>query len=221
MRATSRLPIGDPTMSNQTARKPRVLVLEGLSGSSRCVSRAGGDPIVVNPRDAKAVAQALAAGFDALLLTGGGDVDPRLYGEKPVKQVYGVSETRDRTEWEALDRAAELGVPVLGICRGMQLIAVRNGGRLRQHVRGHRGMDHLVFSEPASRFREIVGGNGVGYFVSLHHQVVLRTGGQGLRVAARATGGTIEAVESKDGRVLGVQFHPEYDAATNDRSRKI
>lgn len=210
-------------MSNQQQNRtgrPRVLVLEGLSGAARCVSRAGGDPIVVNPRNVDEVDEALANGFDALLLTGGGDVDPRLYGEKPRAEVYGVSEVRDMTEWNALDRAAELGVPVLGICRGSQLMAVHNGGRLRQHIGGHRGMSHLVFSEPGSKFRAVLGGNGTGYFVSLHHQVVLRTG-QGWRVAARAVGGTIEAVESKDGRCLGVQFHPEMDYATNDRSRRI
>jgi putative glutamine amidotransferase len=203
------------------ARAPRVLVLEGLSGAARCVRRAGGDPISVRPTDVAAVEQALAEPFDALLLTGGGDVDPRLYGEKPHKQVYGVNETRDRMEWEALNRAEELGVPVLGICRGAQLMAVWNGGRLRQHITGHRGIDHLVFGEAGSRFRRTLGtSNGAGYFVSLHHQVVTRTG-PGFRVAARAVGGTIEAIESRDGRQLGVQFHPEMDYGTNEGSRRI
>jgi putative glutamine amidotransferase len=202
-------------------RKPRVLVLEGLSGAARCVVRAGGDPIVVNPRDVKGAEKAFADGFDALLLTGGGDVDPRLYGEKPHKRVYGVSETRDYVEWNALDRADELGVPVLGICRGSQLMAVWNGGLLRQHIEGHRGIDHLVFAETGTRYRRTLGGsNGTGYFVSLHHQVVLRTG-PGWRVAARAVGGTIEAIESKDNRCLGVQFHPEMDYGRNEGSRRI
>lgn len=208
-----------PKNRNGEDRAPRVLVLEGLSGSSRCVVRAGGEPIAVNPRNVEAVDDALANGFDALLLTGGGDVDPRLYGEKPRREVYGVSETRDYTEWLALDRAAELGVPVLGICRGMQLMAVHNGGRLKQHVVGHRGIDHVVFTETSSKLRRTLDAP-VASFVSLHHQVVLRTG-NGFRVAARAAGGSIEAVESRDGRCLGVQFHPEMDYSTNAASRLI
>jgi len=207
------------TRKTREDRAPRILVLEGLSGAARCVRRAGGDPIVVNPRNVDEVEAALAAGFDGLLLTGGGDVDPRLYGEKPHRQVYGVSETRDRTEWLALDRADELGVPVLGICRGSQLMAVWNGGRLRQHITGHRGIDHVVFTDARSTFRRTID-SATGTFVSLHHQVVTRTG-PGWRVAARAVGGTIEAIESKDGRCLGVQFHPEMDYGTNEPSRRI
>lgn len=199
--------------------RPRILVVEGLSGASRCVELSGGKAITVNPRDLWVMDEALLDGFHGLLLTGGGDVDPRLYGEKPHKDVYGVSEVRDYAEWMALDRARELDVPVLGICRGSQLMAVHNGGRLKQHVEGHRGMDHLVFGEPGSLFRRVIR-HERGFFRSLHHQVVLRTGA-GWRVAARASRGTIEAIESRDGRCLGVQFHPEMDYGTNLESRLI
>jgi putative glutamine amidotransferase len=205
-----------PTKIN---RKPRILVLEGLSGAARCIRLAGGEAITVSPRDMDAIDEALAAKFDGLLLTGGGDVDPRLYGEKPHKKVYGVNEVRDYTEWTALDRAAELDVPVMGICRGHQLMTVHNGGALRQHIGGHRGIDHLVFGESGSRFRRVIKAEH-GYFVSLHHQVVKRTG-DGWRVAARAKDGCIEAVESKDGRCLGVQFHPEMDHGVNEHSRLL
>jgi putative glutamine amidotransferase len=93
-------------MSKPTnTRRPRILVLEGLHGAASCVERAGGEAIVVSPRNVQAVDEALAVGFDGLLLTGGGDVDPRLYGEKPHKKVYGVSETRDYTEWWAFGHA--------------------------------------------------------------------------------------------------------------------
>jgi putative glutamine amidotransferase len=200
-------------------RKPRILVMEGLHGAANCVRRSGGEPISVNPRSIADVDEALARPFDGLLLTGGGDVDPRLYGEKPHRKVYGVSETRDYTEWIALDRAAELGVPVMGICRGMQLMTVHNGGALRQHIGGHRGGSHLVFGESGARFRRIIGGER-GHFVSLHHQVVKRTG-NGWRVAARAKDGIIEAVESRDGRCVGVQFHPEMDYGQNECSRRL
>jgi putative glutamine amidotransferase len=91
------------TPNTTRTRRPKVLVLEGLSGASAIVRAAGGKPRTVSPRNIGAVAMALEEGFDALLLTGGGDVDPRLYGEKPHRQVYGVNETRDKTElWTAL-----------------------------------------------------------------------------------------------------------------------
>lgn len=200
-------------------RKPRILVLEMAGGAAtRAVIGSGAMPIRVNPRDVQAVDEALARGFDGLLLTGGGDVDPRLYGEKPSKQVYGVSETRDYTEWMALDEALDAGVPVMGICRGMQLIAVHNGGALKQHVTGHRGVKHRVEAEAGSRFGEVIGAQR-GSFESLHHQVVRRHGGKGMKVAARSPEGYIEAIESK--RVLAVQFHPEYDYNRNEHSRRL
>lgn len=199
-------------------KRPTVLVLEGLSGAASAVKRAGGNATGVSPFNLNAVDKALRGDFDALLLTGGGDVDPRLYGEKPKKETYGVNETRDLAEWMALDEAKERGVPVLGICRGHQLMVVHNGGRLKQHITGHRGIDHPVGTEAGTRFRELVGETMMT--VSLHHQVALRHG-RGFRPAARSKEGYIEAVESTDGRCLGVQFHPEMNFGTNADSRKI
>jgi len=206
-------------MTATTTRRPVVLVLDSYAGdATRAVRRQGAEPITVNPRDIDAVEKALAADWDALLLTGGGDVDPRLYGEKPHRQVYGVNETRDYTEWNALDEALARGAAVLGICRGSQLMAVHNGGRLKQHITGHRNTRHLVLSERGTRFRRNVGNAAI--YTSLHHQIVLRTG-SAWRVAARNPEGMIEAVESRDGRCLGVQFHPEMDHERNPSSRAI
>jgi hypothetical protein len=125
---------------------------------------------------------------------------------------------RDLTEWCALDRAKELGVPVLGICRGAQIMAVHNGGKLTQHLPGHSGTDHPVTTERNTTFAKTIGKGMMT--ISLHHQVVRRHGA-GFRVAARAGEGTIEAIESTDGRCLGVQFHPEMNWSRNSDSRAI
>lgn len=198
-------------------RKPTILVLEAGTGATY-LRRWGANVVSVSPRDIDGVEQALDAKFDGLVLMGGGDVDPRLYGEKPHKKVYGVSEVRDFCEWLALDVASDYGIPVLGICRGSQLMAVHNGGRLKQHIAGHRGVDHYVFSQLGTRFSRTIG--QAAKFVSLHHQVILRHG-SGFRVAGRDRDGNIEAIESRDGRCLGVQFHPEMDHWRNGESRAI
>ena len=216
-----------------TRTRPRILVLEGYSSmAANALRRAGADTVKINPPAVDAIEAALFKGFDlddiapghdgeidGLLLTGGGDVDPREYGEKPHRKVYGVNEMRDYCELLALDYAQQAGIPVLGICRGSQLMTVHNGGKLRQHIEGHRGVRHWHFAEPGSLFRKVIGSQEAK-FESLHHQVVKRTGA-GWRVAARDKDGHIEAVESRDGRCLGVQFHPELDTGTNEASRRI
>lgn len=205
-----------------TRTRPRILVLEGYSSSAtNAVRRQGADIVAISPTAVDAIERALFmdSGFDGLLLTGGGDVDPREYGEKPSKKVYGVSEQRDYCELLALDFAKDAGIPVLGICRGSQLMAVHNGGKLRQHIEGHRSVRHLHFAEPGSLFRRVIRSQEAR-FQSLHHQVVKRTG-PGWRVGARDKDGTIEAIESADGRCLGVQFHPELDTFHNEHSRRI
>lgn len=205
--------------ATREVKRPTVLVLEGLSGAAGAIRRAGGNATGVSPFDLERVEKELRGDFDALLLTGGGDVDPRLYGEKPQKQTYGVNETRDLAEWMALDEAKKRGIPVLGICRGHQLMAVHNGGKLRQHITGHRGQDHPVIAEEGTTFDRVV--NGGMQTVSLHHQVVIRHG-RGFRVAARDLDkGYIEAIESTDGRCLGVQFHPEMNYGANPDSRAL
>lgn len=204
----------------KSRRRPRVLVLEGLSGAAQCVRRSGGTPISVSPLDVKRADKALAGEFDAVLLTGGGDVDPRLYGGKPHKKIYGVSQTRDLVEMCALEIARDKGVPVLGICRGHQMMVVEAGGTLIRHLddkRGHRS-PHLVFPEKGSALKRKT---GTAFLCrSLHHQAVKDTGPY-FRVAAMAKDGIVEGVESVDGRCVGVQFHPEMNYGTEEASRTI
>ena len=195
----------DPT------RKPRILVLEGLSASAAAVRRAGGDVTSIAPTSADKVAAALArTDWDGLLLTGGGDVNPRLYHRRPHAKVYGVSQTRDAVETHALAVARDRGVPVFGLCRGMQIQNVEAGGTMRQHIGGHSGTSHSVTPVRGSVFHAATGERDAVVVTSLHHQECGRIA-RGYRVVGRAPDGTVEAIESKDGRCIGVQFHPEMD----------
>jgi len=191
-----------------TTPLPTILILEGLSGAGARVRAAGGDVLSVSPLVREAVyARLRKRDFDGLLLTGGGDVNPRRYGKKPHAKVYGVNDTRDDTEIAALEVARDMSIPVLGICRGAQIMAVESGGTLRQHIGGHYGM-HPCNVVPGTTLARATGGEMRPLVRSLHHQEVLHTA-PGWRVSGVAPDGTCEAVETDDGRCLGVQFHPE------------
>lgn len=157
-----------------------------------------------------------------LVLTGGGDVDPALYGGDPRHgTLYEISRDRDRFESGLLERALGLGLPVLGICRGMQLANVALGGTLIVDLEeaGHPPHStvggvkcrHEVLLEPGSALGRQVGA-ARGWVASSHHQAV-RGIGRGLAVAARSEDGVVEALESTrpDGlpAILLVQWHPE------------
>ena len=179
------------------------------------VERAGGVPIYADHHAAPA---ALAGHVDAVVINGGGDVAPERYGARRHPRTYGVQEQRDRFEIELVRAAADRDVPVLGVCRGIQLINVALGGTLVQHVPDVGGADHMrddaldqcihdVLLAPGSQLSALYGRDRLSVN-SLHHQAVDRPG-PGLRVAATALDGTVEGIESDDGRILGVQWHPE------------
>ena len=198
------------TQVEDKTRRPKILVLDGrLSSSADSVQVEGGDTIEASPYQLpQAVTVIDQGGWDGLVLTGGGDIDPRCYDETPSPKVYGVSENRDIVEHYALEAARDAGVPVLGICRGMQMIVVEAGGKLEQHIQGHQGGTHVVSAVEDSILGRWAGSRPE--IVSLHHQAAIAPP-RHFSVSALAMDGTIEAVESDDGRVLGVQFHPEMD----------
>ncbi len=165
---------------------------------------------------------ALAAECDGVVLTGGCDVDPLLYGGDPAHPTLsGVSPARDRFETDVLRSCIRTRTPVLGICRGMQLANVALGGGLivdldEAGYGAHRGpkgnrFEHAVGLGPASALRGAAG-IGEGRVVSSHHQAVDRVG-RGLIVVATSPDGVIEALESDgaagSGDLLLVQWHPE------------
>lgn len=163
--------------------------------------------------------------LDGLLVAGGVDVDPASYGESPHAETKGASSLRDACELALLGCALERGMPLLGICRGMQLINVWAGGTLIQHLPEHSsqahlvtpgsfaGSEHSVRLEQGSLIAEILGADRIS--VNSHHHQAIDRLGDGLCVSARCeTDGVIEAVEpTASAFALGVQWHPEADDA--------
>jgi putative glutamine amidotransferase len=191
---------------------------------ARAVQRAGGRSVLLppDPEDAKNPDGVLDL-VDALVVTGGaGDLDPALYGEEPHPQTGPVQEERDAYELALVRGALERGMPVLGICRGMQVLNVAYGGSIEQHlpdVLGHEEhrhtpgtfADHEVRLEPGSLAARAAGAEKTA--VKSHHHQGIKEVGDGLRVSGRDTEDyTVEALEDPGCPfVLGVLWHPEED----------
>ena len=165
----------------------------------------------------------LIGGIRGVVLTGGGDVHPARYGEEAHPALMELDDDRDDVELAVTAWALDVGIPVLGICRGIQLLAVALGGRLVpdltaagyedhwQEVRQHEAV-HAVDATPGSAAEQALG--GAGLVNSIHHQAVADPGPR-LQATAWSGDGVIEAVEA-DG-VLGVQWHPERMLGTDPR----
>jgi putative glutamine amidotransferase len=185
------------------------------------VAGAGGVPIVLAPADEAAAGDALA-GVHGLLLTGGNDLDPRLWGESPHPETVIIDPYRQSWDLRLIAVAEERRLPVLGICLGCQELAVSRGGRLIQHVpqgQGAAALDHGGGGRPrAMHTAQVDAGSLLASLVgagelevnSTHHQAIGEPG-RGLRVVARSPDGIPEGVEdpSPDRFFLGVQWHPE------------
>ncbi|HLC29736.1 MAG TPA: gamma-glutamyl-gamma-aminobutyrate hydrolase family protein [Dehalococcoidia bacterium] len=181
-----------------------------------CVERVGGQVRWIRPGAAEPP-EAILEAIDALVLTGGPDVDPAYYGE-PLDPRTGVSEgskLRDALEIPLVREALKRDMPVLAICRGMQVLNVAAGGSLHQHVEGHQESDqgesacHPVTFEKDSRLARLLGLDGAAIINSRHHQAVDRVA-PGFVVVATSLDHIVEAVESHTHRwVFGIQCHPE------------
>jgi putative glutamine amidotransferase len=186
------------------------------------IESAGLIPLVVPPLADANTARGVLGVVAGLVLTGGEDVDPSLYGEAPHPELGPVSCSRDETELALLARARELRLPTLAICRGIQVVNVGLGGTLVQDLPSQRNdVDahelredrsarvHSVSVNAASRLASILGVQSLGVN-SIHHQAVDRLG-SAMRISARADDGVVEGVESDDPDwwMVGVQWHPE------------
>ncbi len=203
----------------------------------RPLEAAGGLPVLVTPATGLDRLQEV----DGLLLVGGWDVDPPLYGQDPDPQVADTLEIdreRDDLELAVIDVAQTRDLPVLGICRGIQVLNVALGGTLVQDLslwgispptHQQRAQNpppeewepvHTVQVEEESRLTGILGDGRVPVN-SFHHQAADRPA-PGLRVTARSPDGVIEALEGTDGRfVVGVQWHPERMVGHDARQRAL
>jgi gamma-glutamyl-gamma-aminobutyrate hydrolase PuuD len=173
---------------------------------------AGVDPLLVSPANAIVSLD----GVDGLMLSGGTDLNPSLYGQNLDPQSEHSDDERDALELRLLREALERDLPVLAICRGLQLFNIaHSGGSLVQHIDGHavRGGDpslpaHTVRVEPGTILEQILG-PGEHPVNSRHHQAAAAVG-SGLRLSAFAPDGTIEGLERPDRRfAVAVQWHPE------------
>ena len=179
----------------------------------KAVRKAGALPVmlpIVEPADAPA----MLAMVDALIITGGGDVDPANYGVAPEPLLGATDLVRDAADLAITRAAIASNTPTLATCRGIQVLNVAMGGTLTQHVDEHMRIDlynqdvHDVEIDPASRLATIVGTEALGVN-SMHHQVIDRLG-PGVRAVAHNRDGHIEAIELDTApAVLGVQWHPE------------
>ena len=182
----------------------------------RAVERAGGRALVVPPSD-DGLNETLDA-LDGLILSGGGDLDPELYGADAHPETDQPRPARDQAELRLLEAALRRDMPVLAVCRGSQLLNVARGGDLVQHLPEELGherhkhepgqfSDHDVRLAPESRVGALLGEHAP--VKSHHHQGYGRIG-TGLRAAGWADDGTVEALEDPDKRfALGVLWHPE------------
>ncbi|MFE5741075.1 gamma-glutamyl-gamma-aminobutyrate hydrolase family protein [Streptomyces celluloflavus] len=188
------------------------------AGYPRLVQRSGGLAALLPPDDPAAAAAAVAR-LDGLVIAGGPDVAPARYGAEPHPLTGPPAAGRDAWELALIEAALTGGVPLLGICRGLQLLNVALGGTLVQHLDDHAGPPGVF----ARHTVEPVAGTLLGATLpepvsvpTYHHQAVDRLG-RGLRVSAYAADGTVEALElpAARGFTLAVQWHPE--AGTDTR----
>ncbi len=198
------------------------------------IQQAGGVPVALPPQLSAASLARIAKELGGLLLTGGGDVDPARFGEAPHPTVYEVAPARDTLETSAVQIALDRRLPVLAVCRGIQVLNVALGGSLYQDVGTDPGTElrhsqqeprdqptHKVTVEPRSRLARVLGTDEIEVN-SMHHQAV-KALGRGLVAVAWAPDQIIEGVELADPSrfVLGVEWHPEELVGHSEPARRL
>jgi len=192
---------------------------------SRAVARAGGVPVLVPPiRELSANALTVLQHFDGVLLPGGGDVDPRRYGQEPTDDnLYGITELHDELDIAVCLAAVELDLPMLALCRGMQVLNVALGGSLQQDIGNsdHWMREHTVSLAPGSRIADACGTTQLEHCHSVHHQGI-DVLANSLTACGWAPDGQLEAVELGSASwIVGAQWHPEDTASRAPHQQAI
>jgi len=194
---------------------------------AEALSRAGHLPVVIPRYGSDEQFDAIVSRLDALVMTGGEDFDPALYGAKRSPRLGEVNAPRDDFDLRLLAAARRWRLPVLGICRGCQLLNIAFGGTLWQDLPSefpgkdiqHRHVHHPVLIAPDSRLALVIGTTNT-VVNSIHHQAVKKIA-PGFRVTATAPDGVIEAIESDQYPAVGLQFHPEKLLCDEDRQQFV
>ena len=194
------------------------------------VRRAGGVPLLIAPGESRV--EAILDVIDALVLSGGGDIDPSRYDGKRHDTNYSIDQERDTLELELARRVIDSSIPTLGICRGAQILNVVQGGKLIEHIPDEVGVKvlhrapprepvtHGVKLKAGSRLAQILGCDQFDA-TSWHHQA-LRGAAAGFDAVAHAPDGTIEAIEMPSHPwMIAVQWHPELSAASDPLQQKL
>lgn len=223
--------VGITSTSTVDAGKPPQHILNRAYVTA--VDRAGGLPLVLPSSEVEGAAERCLGIIDGLLLSGGADVNPALYGEPAHKELGRVDELRDGFEMPLIRAAVSQGLPIFAICRGIQALNVALGGALFQDLPAQRPskiahsqdlprcqFSHTVQPVRGTRLASIAGGPEM-QVNSFHHQA-LRDVADGLQPTAYAPDGVIEAVEGTGSSYLvAVQFHPEETAPHDEASRRL
>lgn len=207
-------------------QRPSVFLYESYVHALQAVGLA---PVLITPAHDPASVRALLDACAGLVLSGGEDVEPGRYGAEPSPALGSVNRRRDEVEFSVVERALALQLPILGICRGAQVLNVALGGTLFQDIGTERPgpvlheqqedwgqRSHCASVVADSRLHAIVGTDEL--FINSYHHQAIRDVAPSLRVVARAEDGMVEAVEGRDHPwLVGVQWHPErYEASTAD-----
>jgi putative glutamine amidotransferase len=182
------------------------------------IIKAGGLPLILPAVQQQDIIQSYSSICDALVLTGGGDADPALWGEWPHKDLGQVNPIRDYFELQLTCNMLKMGKAILGICRGCQIINLAAGGSLVQNLEGSFMHEqkaprnyafHPVFIEKYTKLERILRSEEIKVN-SFHHQAI-KVPGPGMVISACAPDGTIEAIEyaGQEHLVIGIQWHPE------------